>query len=109
MKSTQRTMCSFVPCANAGARPAETMVSIPPVAATAAPVILRNVRRPSVIEVGPESRDSLICILLKEVGLRYFRAREVTMSRLLVILVVLLVFTGTAVAQSKDAPKAPAK
>ncbi len=31
------------------------------------------------------------------------------MSRVLVILVVLLVFAGGAVAQTKDAPKAPAK
>src|SRR5919109_3303192 len=37
MKSTQRTMCSFVPCANAGAR---WVARIP-----AMPVSLRNVRR----------------------------------------------------------------
>src|SRR3989442_231886 len=38
MKSTHRTMCSLVPCAKAGARPAA-------VSATTAPVPCRNVRR----------------------------------------------------------------
>src|SRR5262249_9422304 len=37
MKSTQRTMCSLVPCANAGARWAARMPAMP--------VSLRNVRR----------------------------------------------------------------
>src|SRR5437867_1328089 len=46
MKSTQRTQCSFVPCANAGAWRAARMPSIPPVAtAPAAPETLMNFLR----------------------------------------------------------------
>src|SRR5688572_15070588 len=46
MKSTQRTMCSLVPCAKAGARRAARMPSSPPRADTAA-VPARKVRRES--------------------------------------------------------------
>src|SRR5262249_33234855 len=49
MKSTQRTMCSFVPCANAGARWAARIPAMP--------VSLRNVRRS--IEPPPVGSGSL--------------------------------------------------
>ncbi len=44
-KSFQRTQCSLVPCAKAGARRAARMPSIPAVAAAAAPAVVRKRRR----------------------------------------------------------------
>jgi hypothetical protein len=42
MKSTQRTMCSLVPWAKAGARRAARMPSVPPVMTAAAPDVPMN-------------------------------------------------------------------
>src|SRR5262249_2762849 len=58
MKSTQRTMCSLVPCANAGARPA---ARIP-----ATPVVFRNVRRSILSPLG--MRSSLVDLLELALG-----------------------------------------
>src|SRR5215472_1289723 len=58
MKSTQRTMCSLVPCANAGARCAARM--------PATPVSLRNARR----SIDPSSSIGSALVDLLELGLR---------------------------------------
>ena len=56
-KSTQRTQCSLVPWAKAGARRAARMPSMPPPAtAAAAPAVLRKARRPT----GVALTDSLL-------------------------------------------------
>ena len=45
MKSTQRTQCSLVPWAKAGARRAARMPSMPPATIAAAPALLTKARR----------------------------------------------------------------
>ena len=48
-KSTQRTQCSLVPCAKAGARRAARMPSMPPATTAAVPAVLRKARRPTAV------------------------------------------------------------
>src|SRR6266478_4244510 len=62
MKSTQRTRCSLVPCAKAGARWAATIPAIP--------VTLRNVRRS--IEPSPVRSGRLSLVDLLQLGLGPF-------------------------------------
>ena len=63
-KSTQRTQCSLVPCANAGARRAARMPSMPPAAAAAAAAVFTNVRRS--MDCG--SRSAMVGVLLDPNG-----------------------------------------